>query len=111
VLVSSAAAGRPNPGQGFYAAVKRSAEALYRNLGIELGGRGVTTVTLRLGYVDAGRGHTYLSAMPDALAGVPTGRAITAGEVADTLIFLLSNNAWSFNATELTLDGGLTSAK
>jgi 3-oxoacyl-[acyl-carrier protein] reductase len=111
LLVSSTAADRSNPGQGFYATVKRGAEALYRNLGIELGGRGVTTATLRPGYVDAGRGRVYLRAVPDALAGVPTGRALTAGEVADALVFLLSDKARGFNATELTMDGGLTAAK
>jgi 3-oxoacyl-[acyl-carrier protein] reductase len=111
VLVSSTAAERSNPGQAFYAAVKQGAEALYRNLGIELGGRGGTTVTLRPGYVDAGRGRAYLRAVPEALAGVPTGRALTAGEVADALVFLLSDNARGFNATELTMDGGLTAAK
>jgi 3-oxoacyl-[acyl-carrier protein] reductase len=111
LLVSTTAAGRPKPGQGFYAAVKRGAEALYRNLGVELGSRGITAVTLRPGYVDAGRGRVYLSAVPDALAGVPTGRALTPGEVADALVFLLSDNARSFNATELTMDGGLTATK
>jgi len=35
VYISSAAAARSNPGQGFYAAAKLASEALYRNVGIE----------------------------------------------------------------------------
>lgn len=112
VYVSSLAAERPNPGQGFYAAAKQASEALYRNLGIELAARGVTTVTLRPGYVDAGRGHRYLEKKADAaLAQVPLGRALEMSEVVDTIMFLLSDSAVGFNATALTMDGGLSASK
>lgn len=112
VYISSTAAGRPNAGQGFYAAAKLSAEALYRNLGLELAGRGVTAVILRPGYVDAGRGRRYLEQnAPQALAKVPLGRALTIREVVDTILFLLSDSAAGFNATVLTLDGGLSAGK
>ena len=60
VFISSAAAGKPNSGQGFYAASKLAAEALYRNLGLEMECRGVTSVSLRPGYFDSGRGRRYL---------------------------------------------------
>ncbi|HUH65855.1 MAG TPA: SDR family NAD(P)-dependent oxidoreductase, partial [Syntrophales bacterium] len=60
VFISSAAAARPNPGQGFYAAAKLASEALYRNMGLELAERGVTAVILRPGYVESGRGRVYL---------------------------------------------------
>lgn len=112
VYVSSLAAERPNPGQGFYAAAKQASEALYRNLGLELAARGVTTVTLRPGYVDAGRGHRYLEKKADAaLAQVPLGRALDTDEVVDTIMFLLSDSAVGFNATTLTMDGGLSAGK
>ncbi len=112
VYVSSTAAGRPNPGQGFYAAAKQASEALYCNVGLELAPRGVTTVTLRPGYVDAGRGHRYLKKNADAaLAKVPIGRALDINEVVDTIWFLLSDSAVGFNATILTMDGGLSSGK
>ncbi|MGD8837080.1 MAG: SDR family oxidoreductase [Desulfobacteraceae bacterium] len=112
VYVSSAAAQRPNPGQGYYAAAKRACEALYRNVGLELAARGVTTVTLRPGYIDAGRGLRYLEKKADhALDKVPLARALGINEVVDTIMFLLSDSAVGFNATELTMDGGLTSGK
>jgi 3-oxoacyl-[acyl-carrier protein] reductase len=112
VYISSTAAARPNPGQGFYAAAKLAAEALYRNLGLELAGRGITTVVLRPGYVDAGRGRRYLERNArSALSKVPLGRALALAEVVDTIMFLLCDSAVGFNATVLTLDGGLSAGK
>ncbi len=112
VYVSSAAAGRPNPGQGFYAAAKQASEALYRNVGLELATCGVTSVTLRPGYIESGRGLRYLEDNADvALSKVPLGRALTVDEVVDSIMFLISDSAVGFNATELTMDGGLTAGK
>jgi 3-oxoacyl-[acyl-carrier protein] reductase len=112
VFVSSAAAQRANPGQGFYAAAKVASEALYRNMGLELGARGVTAVTLRLGYVDAGRGRVYLQGRgSQSIEKVPIRRVLTCEEVAETILFLLSDGASGINATEVTMDGGLTSGK
>ncbi len=112
VFVSSAAAARPNPGQGFYAAAKSASEALYRNLGLELGERGITTVTLRPGYIAAGRGQQFIDNHQELIKDkIPIQRALTAREVADTLLFLLSDCAQGFNATALTLDGGMSAGK
>ncbi len=112
VFISSAAAIRPNPGQGFYAAAKLASEALYKNLGIEMGSRGITTVTLRPGYIDAGRGKKYLQIKKDgALCAVPIKKAVTCKELTETILFFLSDSAKSFNAVEISMDGRLTSGK
>ena len=112
IYVSSSAAVKPNPGQGFYAAAKVASEALYRNLGIELGGRGITTVTLRPGYMDEGRGRAFLDSPGEgALAKVPIKRALSSEELAETILFYLSDSARGFNATEISIDGGLTAGK
>lgn len=112
VYISSTAAAAPNPGQGFYAAAKQAAEALYRNLGLELAVRGISTVILRPGYVDAGRGRRYLQDNAQhALDKVPLGRALTLAEMVDTIMFLLCDSAAGFNAAILTMDGGLTAGK
>jgi 3-oxoacyl-[acyl-carrier protein] reductase len=112
VFISSTAAQRPNPGQGFYAAAKLASEALYRNMGLEMGERGVTTVILRPGYVDAGRGNIYIQGQEGKiLQTVPIKRAITPEEIAQTILFLLSDSAIGINATEISMDGGLTSGK
>jgi 3-oxoacyl-[acyl-carrier protein] reductase len=112
VFISSTAAERSHPGQAFYAAAKQAAEALYRNLGLELACRGITAVILRPGYVNAGRGRRYLEqhAQP-ALSKVPLGRALTVTEVVHAIMFLLCDEAVGFNATALTMDGGLSAGK
>ena len=111
IYVSSAAAERPAPGQGFYAAAKLAAETLYRSCGLELAGKGVTSVILRAGYVQAGRGRAFLEANPEIIRQVPLQRALEAEEVAETILFLLSPAAVGINATILTLDGGLSAGK
>lgn len=116
LFISSAAANRSDAGQGFYASAKLACEALYRNLGIELGGRGITTVSLRPGFVAAGRGERFLSqnreqAKVRVKAKIPAGRILTAEEVAETILFFLSDSARGFNATEILMDGGLSAGK
>jgi len=115
VYVSSAAVERANPGQGFYAASKLASEALYRNLGLELARHGITTVSLRLGYVDAGRGKAYLGKVgnirSEASSQVSLTTPLTTKEVAETILFYLSESAAGFNATVVTLDKGRGAAK
>jgi len=112
IFISSTAAKLPNPGQGFYAAAKLASEGIYRNLGIEMAGRGITTLCLRPGYVDAGRGEAYLREKSrEALKMVPTKKALSAGEVAETILFFLSESARGFNATEIIMDAGLSAGK
>lgn len=129
VFVSSTAAAMAAHGQGYYAAAKAAGEALYRSAGLELASRGVTTCSLRLGWVDAGRGADFIRgndapyrdgtahAVPtphtatQLADGVPTGRLVTVDEVVGTLMFLLSGAATSLNATHITLDGGFTAGK
>lgn len=111
IYVSSSAAERPAQGQGFYAAAKLAAEALYRNCGLELAGKGITSVILRTGYIQAGRGRAFLENHPEAIRQVPLQRALEAEEVAETILFLLSPAAAGMNATTLTMDGGLSAGK
>lgn len=112
IYISSSAAERPNPGQGFYAAAKLASEALYRNMGLEMGERGITTAILRPGYVDAGRGAAYIRKHgKEMLEMIPIKRAITQEEIAQTILFLLSDSAIGINAAAIALDGGLTAGK
>ena len=112
VFISSSAAIKPNHGQGFYAAAKLASEALYKNIGLELGECGVTTVTLRPGYINEGRGKTFIQKQGEAiLQKVPIKRALNGKEAAETILFLLSEGARGFNATEISMDGGLTAGK
>jgi 3-oxoacyl-[acyl-carrier protein] reductase len=111
VYVSSSAAERPALGQGFYGAAKRASETLYQSCGLELGKRGITSVVLRIGYVDAGRGRFFLQDRPEAVKQIPVERPLTAREVGETILFLLSPAACGINASILTMDGGMSAGK
>lgn len=112
VFISSTAAARPNPGQGFYAAVKLAAEALYRNLGIEMSSKGISTAILRPGYVNAGRGERYLKSQGKAALKLNrSGRIMSVEDIISALMFLLQDKSAAINATVLTVDGGMTAAK
>ncbi|RJP77218.1 MAG: SDR family oxidoreductase [Desulfobacteraceae bacterium] len=106
IFISSIAAEKPNPGQGFYAASKLASEALYRNMGLELGERGISAVILRPGYIDAGRGKRYL----DSREPLPSGpkdrmKVLTVKEMAETILFFLSDQAGGFTTTTITMGG------
>lgn len=116
VFVSSIAAERAAPGQGYYAAAKLAGEALYRAVAVELAPRGVTACSLRLGRIDAGRGaHTAHAHAPDAplpnLPLPPTGQPVSILDAVQTLRFLLSAPATAINATTITCDGGFGALK
>lgn len=112
LYVSSTAAALQNGGQGFYAASKRACESLYQGIGIEMGRKGITTAILRPGYVAAGRAREFTAENEAWIKKrVPIGRVTTPAEVAETLLFLLSDAARSINATTITMDGGLTACK
>lgn len=109
VHVSSTAAALPAPGQGFYGAAKRAAEGLYQSLGLELGARGITSLSLRLGLVDAGRGGRFLDR--DDRRQALADRTVTVDQAAGTLLFLLSDHALALTCTTITMDAGLTAQK
>lgn len=112
VYVSSVAAERLNPGQGYYASVKSGVESLYRSAGIELGGLGITTAILRPGYVNAGRSKKYIEDHEIRVKKlIPIKRLIQKEEVCETIMFLLSDSALAINSTVLTIDGGQTALK
>ena len=56
-------------------------------------------------------GHIYRNGGGEPIEIIPIKRAITMGEVAETILFLLSDSATGINATEISMDGGLTAGK
>ena len=112
VFVSSSAAECPVEGQGYYASAKLAGEALYRSLAVELSGRGITACSLRLSWLDAGRGAAFLErGREGAEKRMPIGRLVRMDEAVETVSFLLSASASSVNGTVVTLDGGLSASK
>ena len=107
--VSSSSAALPAPGQGLYGAAKRAGEGLYQSLGLELGARGITSLSLRLGLVDAGRGERFLD--QDDRRQTLADKIMTVDQAAGTLLFLLCDQALALTCTTITMDAGLTAQK
>jgi 3-oxoacyl-[acyl-carrier protein] reductase len=102
----------PGKGQGLYASSKLAAEGIYRNVGLELAARGITTMSLRPGYVESGRGDKFIGKNRQTLLKkIPGGCFISEAEVAKTLLFFLSDTGIAFNGVNLTMDGGMTCGK
>jgi len=112
IFVSSVAAGMPGKGQGLYASSKLAAEGIYRNVGLELAARGITTLSLRPGYVESGRGDKFIGKnRPALLKKIPGGSFISEATLAKTLVFFLSDTGIAFNGVNLTMDGGMSCGK
>jgi len=106
--VSSTAAALPAPGQGLYGAAKRAVEGLYQSFALELGSRGVSALSLRLGLVDAGRGKRFLD-LENRQQNLD--KIVTVDQTAATLLFLLCDQALALTCTTITMDAGLTAQK
>ncbi|MFH2090840.1 MAG: SDR family oxidoreductase [Pseudomonadota bacterium] len=119
IFISSAAADCPAAGQGFYAASKLGCEAVYKSCGLELCSRGVTSLSIRPGYVDAGRGRAFFDGQQAQKTG--HGKKVTSNsfcpvmisleELCETILFFLSDSARAFNGVSITMDHGLSSKK
>lgn len=112
LFVSSAAALHPAPGQAYYAAAKLAGESLFKSVGLELASRGITACSLRLGFIETGRGREFLkNRAARAAALMPAKKLLQADEAIQSMLFLLSDAAWGINAATVTMDGGFSAAK
>ncbi|MEJ3747316.1 2,3-dihydro-2,3-dihydroxybenzoate dehydrogenase [Actinomycetes bacterium KLBMP 9797] len=116
VTVGSNAAGVARTDLAAYAASKAAASTFTRCLGLELAGRGVRcnvvapgstdTPMQRALWGDAG-GHAAVAGDPDRFrVGIPLARMARPADVADAVLFLLSDRARHITMQELYVDGG-----
>lgn len=118
VTVASNAASVPRLGLGAYCASKAAAAMLTRCLGLELARHGVRCNVVSPGSTDT----PMLSAMLDGAGhdaliggnsetfrlGIPLGRVARARDVAEAVLFLLSDRARHITLQDLRVDGGAT---
>jgi 3alpha(or 20beta)-hydroxysteroid dehydrogenase len=112
VVCASVMASEVAPGVASYATVKAALANMAKAIGVELGRKGDF---IRVNAVSPGPVDTPLlraalgdEAMRDPASwnDVPLGRPATPEEVADTIIYLLSDEASFATATQLVVDGG-----
>lgn len=111
VTVTSMNGVAPGPNAGAYGATKAGIALLTQQMALEWGPRGIRVNAVAPGLIDAGMSEP-IYADPEMRARrsarVPLGRLGTADEVADVVLFLLSDRAAYVNGVELLVDGGVT---
>ena len=113
IYVSSAAAERPAPGQGFYAAAKLASEALYRNSGLNReGGTGNNDRNPPARVLRRRPGaRPFWRRTGEYLRQVPIGRALAADGGRGGRSVPPFRRGSGHQAEGLTMDGGLASGK
>jgi len=119
VTVSSNAAGVPRHGMAAYAASKAAATMFTRCLGLELAPMGIrcnivapgsTMTAMQTGMWSGATGaQQVITGSPGTFkAGIPLGKIAEPEEIADAVVFLLSDRASHITMADLYVDGGAT---
>lgn len=119
VNVSSNAAATPRAAMGAYAASKAAVSALSRCLGLELAPHGIRVNIVSPGSTDtpmqqamwqqgSSRATVIAGAAAQFRLGIPLGKIAEPGEIADAILFLLSERASHITLHDLRVDGGAT---
>ena len=58
--------------------------------------------------MSAAKGITVDEAMAETIVSIPTGRLVEPSEIADLVLFLVSDRATSITGAEILMDGGRT---
>lgn len=118
INISSSLSQKPIPMASAYAASKAAIDSLTRSIALEYGPKGVRAVAINPGPVEGrmlDQGLTEIAKaigapneaiMAKIIEGLPTGKVVTAREVAELAIFLAGRNAESINGQTINLDGG-----
>jgi 2,3-dihydro-2,3-dihydroxybenzoate dehydrogenase len=117
VTVASNAAGTPRWDMAAYAASKAAASSFTRCLGLELARHGIRCNVVSPGSTDtpmltslwsgADAAAASIEGRPETFRlGIPLGRLARPADVADAVLFLLSDRASHITLHDLTVDGG-----
>lgn len=119
VTVSSNAAGIPRAGMAAYASAKAAATMFTKSLGLELAPYGIrcnvvapgstdTPMQRALWHDDTGPAAVIAGDPASFRTGIPLGRIAEPSDVADAVLFLLSDQARHITMHDLYVDGGAT---
>jgi 3-oxoacyl-[acyl-carrier protein] reductase len=109
INISSVAANFGNSGQANYAASKGGIEGFTRCLANELGRRGITVNAIAPGFIATDMTEAIRNAAEDTIKKqIPARRLGKPEDIANTVLFLASDEASYVTGNVITVDGGLT---
>ena len=108
IAVTSVHAHQPMVGSSAYDAAKHGLAGLMKNIALELGGHGITAVSVAPGEIATPMtGQTDRDPHQEDRPGIPLGRPGDAREVAALIAFLASPGAAYISGTSIVIDGGM----
>lgn len=118
VTVGSNAAGVPRQGMAAYGASKAAATLFTKSLGLELAEHGIRCNVVSPGSTDTPMQHALwdeqgaaavIAGSPETFkTGIPLGKLATAEDIAEAVVFLVSDQAGHITMHDLYVDGGAT---
>ncbi len=97
-----------NAGQANYSAAKAGVIGFTKTIAKELAGRGITANAVAPGFIDTDMTSVLSDkAKEAALSGIPLGRMGTPEDIADAVLFLVSDRASYITGQVLNVDGGM----
>jgi 3-oxoacyl-[acyl-carrier protein] reductase len=111
ISITSVVGTMGNAGQSNYAASKAGIIGFTKSLAREVGVRGITVNAIAPGFIETDMTDSLSEEQKAVLASqIPMGRLGTVNEIADTVLFLASDNASYITAQTLHINGGMYSA-
>ena len=110
VHITSMGGIHPAPGGGAYGATKAGLAQLTELMSVEWGPGGIRVNAVAPGFIDAGMSAPFFKdpeVRKQRSKGVPVRRLGTAEDVANTVMFLASDDASYISGQELAVDGGV----
>ncbi|WP_297570136.1 3-oxoacyl-[acyl-carrier-protein] reductase [uncultured Anaerovibrio sp.] len=97
-----------NAGQANYAAAKAGVIGFSKTMAKELASRGITVNMVAPGYIDTDMTAVLSESVRETMvSGIPLGRAGTPEDVANAVLFLVSDDASYITGQVINVDGGM----
>jgi len=109
VNIGSNTAGRAIKNRTAYVASKGAIDSLTRGMAIELGPAGIRVNCVVAGYINTDRWETLTTEADRRRANIPLGREADGCDIANTVLFMASDDAAKVNGAQLIIDGGISS--